>query len=96
MSTEKQIKHREKWGGQSPKMRRLAYMKRRFKAPPRCRECPALAHWTWADAGQVRRHFYCPAHLPAKARAALGNFNQILFEVAPFFDEGEQEDTSYP
>ena len=92
MSTEAQIKHREKWGGQSPKMRRLALMRRRYKAPPRCRECSALAHWTWGKPGWGHRHFYCQTHLPTEARAALGNFNQALFEVAPYFDEPEQED----
>lgn len=95
MISDKQLTAREKWGGQNAKLRRLAYIRRRYAAPPKCRQCPALAHWSWAPQGNNVRLFFCPDHLPKQAKAALGMFNQILFEVAPFFDEPEQEDTSY-
>ena len=84
--SEKHQAHMDKWSGANDKGRRLAFMRRRYKRPAVCIECPATAHWTY------KRQGYCNTHLPQGARETMRSVWDEIVKVAPLFDESNLDD----
>lgn len=86
------------WFQENPtKRRRLAFMRARYGKVPVC-ACGAKAYWLWdpTQRDTAKGQPYCDPHLPKAARMALSRLQEDLFEVAPFFDDPEEdvEDTT--